>query len=66
MKLMAESGIFTRIERTYALPDICSEVKREKTNVHALSIYEVAAAFIVLLAGLATSLLVILLELMVR
>ena len=63
--MMAETGILSRIERMYAQSDVCSEVRKERTNAHTLSIYEVMAAFIVLFAGLGISALVILVEVLI-
>ena len=60
--MMAETGILSRIERIYAPSDVCSEIRKERTNAHTLSIYEVVAAFVVLFAGLGISTLVILIE----
>ena len=62
IKMMAETGLLSRIERMYAPSDVCSDVRKEKTNAHTLSIYEVVAAFVVLFAGLGISAFVILIE----
>ena len=62
IKMMAETGMLARIERMYTPSDVCSEVRKERTDAHTLSIYEVVAAFVVLFAGLGISAFVILIE----
>ena len=63
---MAESGILHALNRKHKIPDKCEEKKQEMTNAHALNIYEVAAVFVILVTGIATSVIVLLFEIILQ
>ena len=59
---MSETGVLHYFEKRFRQPDECAAKKKERTNARSLSIIEVAATFIVLAVGVATSTLVLILE----
>ena len=61
---MSETGILHYFEKKFKEPDECDAKRREKTSTHTLSIFEVAAMFVVLAVGVGTSTLVLTIEIL--
>ena len=64
---MMQTGILEHFERRYpAVNGTCSMMKEETRSARALTLQEVAAAFVVLAAGISTAISVLLLEVIVQ
>ena len=59
---MAENGLLKKFEEENEIFDICAQEKLKRFQARPLSISDVMAVFVILLAGLLTAVVIILLE----
>ena len=66
IKKLAERGILHKLELEYQLASPCSRKEEKLSNVHVLTLNEVAGMFVVLAAGMGASFTVLLIEIVFK